>query len=138
MEKIIRNDMITRPEVQLDKAMQQALQYESECCTILHCSHKIILVNALFLTISPSTFLVQDNGTLLRVITAFNIQMFPKWTEFSSQNAKFTLVFEGLSKSCKKFHLMESITGLPHFFTEDIIVNSSGVYTTELFSSDPF
>ena len=56
----------------------------------------------------PSTFLIEkETGRRAKLITAFNISFAPQWT--LNDGKGFTLIFEGLSKSCSVFDLKEII-----------------------------
>ena len=56
----------------------------------------------------PSTYLIEHGSDRrAKLITAFNISFAPTWT--LNDGRGFTLIFEGLSKNCKSFDLMEMI-----------------------------
>jgi hypothetical protein len=93
--------------------------------TIIHCTYNPI--NAV--RIWPSTFLIEkESGKRVKLITAFNISFAPEWTFAYNGNNKFTLVFEGLSKGCTMFDLMEIIPLPDPFVVRNIARTNSDVY----------
>jgi hypothetical protein len=75
----------------------------------------------------PSTFLVEkESGRKAKLITAFNISFAPVWT--FNDGKGFTLIFEGLSKGCTSFDLIESIPQAGGFEIRNIPRNHSDVY----------
>ena len=60
----------------------------------------------------------------------------PEWTLCVTNNNRvsFTLVFEGLSKSCTDFYLIEDIPEPGGFYSDPIKRNESDVYVTDVFS----
>ena len=94
--------------------------------TIIHCIYNPM--NAV--RIWPSTFLVEkESGRRVNLITAFNISFAPEWTFAYNGNNKFTLIFEGLSKGCTMFDLMEIIPLPDPFVVRNIQRTKSDVYT---------
>lgn len=122
-----------QPLIEIDKAVKALIQQQTESCTIVHCRHYEEYPSGV--RIWPSTFLIEDNGGKCKLIKAFNISMMPWWTYHLVFNdfIRFTLVFEGLSKHCKVFKLLEDIPQPFGFYSKDISRNSSGVYHTEIF-----
>lgn len=75
----------------------------------------------------PSTFLIEHGtGRKAKLITAFNISFAPQWT--LSDGKGFTLIFEGLSKDCKMFDLVEEIPQAGGFESFNIPRNNMDVY----------
>ena len=75
----------------------------------------------------PSTFLFENStGKRAKLITAFNISFAPQWT--LNDGKGFTLIFEGLSKSCKSFDLKEIIPQAGGFEVIGIPRNNMDVY----------
>jgi hypothetical protein len=75
----------------------------------------------------PSTFLIErESGRKAKLITAFNISFAPQWT--LSDGKGFTLIFEGLSKGCKVFDLIEEIPQAGGFEVRNIPRNNMDVY----------
>ena len=98
-------------------------QEDLERSTIVHCS----VSDADAIRIWPSTFLVQDNGDRKKLLHAFHISPYPNWT-FVEGDHTFTLVFEGLDKSCLLFDLYEDIPEAGGFYIENIERNKTDVY----------
>lgn len=79
----------------------------------------------------PSTYLIEKGtGRKAKLITAFNISFAPQWTYNDGKG--FTLIFEGLSKECAVFDLIEMIPQAGGFEVRDIIRNSMDVYHVDL------
>lgn len=91
--------------------------------TIVHCS----CGDDYAFRIWPSTFLI-EHGTSKRakLVTAFNISFAPDWT--LNDGRVFTLIFEGLSKTCQKFDLREIIPQEGGFEVLNIPRNTMDVY----------
>lgn len=74
-----------------------------------------------------STYLVEHGSDRrAKLITAFNISFAPQWT--LNDGRGFTLIFEGLSKGCKSFDLMEVIPQAGGFEVFNIPRNNMDVY----------
>ena len=79
----------------------------------------------------PSTYLVEHGSdNRAKLITAFNISVAPLWT--LNDGRGFTLVFEGLSKTCKSFDLIEMIPQEGGFEVFNIRRNKTDVYRVML------
>ncbi len=75
----------------------------------------------------PSTFLIEHGSDRrAKLITAFNISFAPQWT--LNDGRGFTLIFEGLSKTCRSFDLMEMIPQAGGFEKFNIQRNNTDVY----------
>lgn len=75
----------------------------------------------------PSTYLVEHfSDRRAKLITAFNISFAPQWT--LNDGKGFTLIFEGLSKNCKSFDLIEMIPQAGGFEVFNIPRNNMDVY----------
>lgn len=91
--------------------------------TILHCSCGEDYAYRIW----PSTFLIEHGSNKrAKLITAFNISFAPQWT--LNDGKGFTLIFEGLSKTCTSFDLKEIIPQEGGFEVLNIHRNSSDVY----------
>lgn len=77
-----------------------------------------------------TTFLIaRDSDHQSELISAFNITLYPQWTTLSArQTLRFTLIFEGLPKSCRSFDLVEVIPEPGGFVKRNIPRNSTDVY----------
>ena len=92
--------------------------------TIIHCS----CGDDYAFRIWPTTFLIEhDSNKRAKLITAFNISFAPQWT--LNDGKGFTLIFEGLSKSCTSFDLKEMIPEEGGFEILNIKRNKMDVYT---------
>lgn len=108
-------ESITRTEIKVLESEERQ--------TIVHCTCND---DAAF-RIWPSTYLVErETGRKANLITAFNISFAPLWT--LNDGKGFTLIFEGLSKQCGMFDLIEDIPQAGGFEARDIARNSSDVY----------
>ena len=91
--------------------------------TIVHCTCKEDYAYRVW----PTTFLIEhSSGKHAKLITAFNISFAPQWT--LNDGKGFTLIFEGLSKSCASFDLKEIIPQEGGFEVINIQRNSMDVY----------
>ncbi|MGN6604146.1 MAG: hypothetical protein ACTHK8_16940 [Ginsengibacter sp.] len=124
---------IARPEIEIDEEIKALVQQETERCVIVHCRFFVEEISAV--RIWPTTYLIPDVGRKSKLIKPFNIALMPDWTQHFVMNdyIRFTLVFEGLSKSCRSFHLLEDIREPYAFYSEKISRNKSDVYYTEVF-----
>ena len=125
---------IARPEVEISNAVKELTKLQPENFTILHCSMEAD--DETLIRIWPQTYIVEDTGERKKMLHAFNISLMPNWTIpiLHGNKAKFTLVFEGLSKACKNFFMVEFIPAPNGFFTNDILRNKTDVYQVEVFS----
>ena len=121
------NITIAKPQVQIDEAIRELIAQQPEQCTIVHCRY--YTTEPAGVRIWPSTYLVGDDGVRSKLVKAFNISIMPQWTFHFTENdyIRFTLVFEALGESCRKFYLLEDISQPFGFYSEMISQNSSGV-----------
>ena len=124
---------IAKPEVEIDQEVKELIQHETERCVIVHCRYFVQEMSAV--RIWPTTYLIPDSGPKSKLIKPFNISLMPNWTEHFVINdfIRFTLVFEGLSKKCNSFYLLEDIREPYAFYTKKITRNRTDVYFTEVF-----
>jgi hypothetical protein len=115
---------IFKPDISFD--VKELIQEERS--TIVHC--RIFTDQLMFIRIWPTTFLIQDDGTRKSLLQAYNIASFPEWKPIFKDHV-FTLVFEGLDKSCDTFDLLEDITESGAFHAPDIKRNKEDVYYVE-------
>ncbi|MBK9284323.1 MAG: hypothetical protein IPM51_08355 [Sphingobacteriaceae bacterium] len=109
------------------ESTQRITLEEVERQTIVHCNCGDVYAYRVW----PSTFLIeQESGNRLRLLNIFNITYAPDWTINNGQG--FTLVFEGLSKDCKMFDLMEIIDEPGGFEVKGIQRNKTDVYNVKL------
>lgn len=124
---------IAKPEIEIDREVTELITREPERCVIVHCRFFVEEMSAI--RIWPTTYLIPDSGRKSKLIKPFNIALMPDWTQHFVLNdfIRFTLVFEGLSKTCKSFYLLEDIREPYAFYTRNITRNRSDVYFTEVF-----
>ena len=70
---------------------------------------------------------MQEDGARKKLLQAYNISSFPIWKMVNSGH-RFTLIFEGLDKSCKIFDLLEDIPEPGGFNIKNITRNTTDVY----------
>ena len=77
-----------------------------------------------------STFLIDvDTKIKYPLLLAEGISYAPKWTSIPiSKPLEFTLIFKGLPKSCKTFHLIEMIPEEGGFELRNVKRNQADVY----------
>ena len=96
--------------------------------TIIHCTYNPESA----VRIWPNTFLIEkESGRHAKLLTAFNISFAPEWT-FATNGNKFTLIFEGLSKECLQFDLVEMIPLPDPFIVRNIQRTKSDVYNLQV------
>lgn len=126
---------ILKPEVKIDKLFRQKLlnQVQEESQVIVHCSYTGSF-NSDRIRIWASTFLyAKDSSHKSELILAENITMYPTWMDVGyRQTINFTLIFSGLPKHCKLFDMIENIPESGGFVFENIVRNSSDVYSLEI------
>ncbi len=93
--------------------------------TIVHCTCNSEDSQAY--RIWPSTYLIEHGSDRrAKLLTAFNISFAPNWT--LNDGRGFTLIFEGLSKGCRSFDLIEMIPQAGGFEAFNIQRNNEDVY----------
>lgn len=104
----------------------------SERQTIVHCKQFLNPLDGV--RIWPTTFLIENGtGQKRKLIHAENISMYPTWTIMDKEgDYRFTLIFEGLSKSCISFDLVEEIPQSGAFHVKGIIRNKMDVYNVRI------
>jgi hypothetical protein len=123
---------ISKPKIKIDEEVLQFLQTEEQRTTIVHC--RIYSPYPTLARIWQTTYLVEEDGRKVPLLKAFNISMAPDWTWFISEDGYvcFTLLFEGLSRGCHLFRLLEDIDEPGGFFSGKIERNKTDVYVIEL------
>lgn len=120
---------ITAPEktTQTEVAEKTETVVCAERQTIVHCT----CGDTYAYRIWPGTYLIEHgSGKRAKLITAYNISFAPQWT--LNDGKGFTLIFEGLSKECSVFDLVEIIPQAGGFEYKNILRNNSDVYNIEL------
>jgi hypothetical protein len=89
-----------------------------------------------YVRIWSSTYLRdRDSSHKSRLLTAFNITFFPRWTFVAAgRRVKFTLVFSALPSDCLAFDLFEDIPEGGGFYTGIIGRNKTDVYEVDILS----
>ncbi len=116
----------SQPEVFIE-----ALEAE-EKQTIVHCRIQTPGDDAV-VRIWPNTFLKEHGSSSVRnLISTFNVSMHPNWTPIPNRQYNFTLIFEGLSKGCTSFDLIEKIPESGGFYVPGISRNTTDVYRVDV------
>lgn len=102
------------------------VSFADEQCTIVYCTLPYETLCRIWV---DNTFLVEDNGSRKRLIHFEGISVHPDFDYVKN----FTLIFEGLSQSCKSFHLLEEIPERNGFFSDAIKRNKIDVYNVSVF-----
>ncbi len=114
-------DLITEEKTETEVKVLESEERQ----TIVHC--QISGDGSDAYRIWPSTYLVEHGcDRRAKLITAFNISFAPTWT--LNDGRGFTLVFEGLSKDCRSFDLIEFIPQAGGFEVFNIPRNQTDVY----------
>lgn len=123
MEKIETLEKTVKKEKKVTKPLE-----ETERQTIVHCSHFLEAGDGI--RIWKTTYLVEiPTGRKRKLLHAENISIYPTWTIMDKGgNYKFTLIFEGLSKDCGSFDLIEEIPQPGGFECRGIKRNQTDVY----------
>lgn len=123
---------VQNTEIVTDEVIRSLARTQTENYAIVHC--RIFTVYPTRMRIWPSTFLIEEDGKRKKLLHKFNISLYPDWTDYLVKNdhIRFTLVFEGLSKGCRQFHLLEDIPEPFGFFSDKISRNHSDIYNAEL------
>ena len=129
-----RNDVLKKYKMSTKISTQSETEVATETMvaeegqTIVHC----ICNQDAFYRIWPSTFLIEHGtGKKARLVTAFNVSFYPQWTP-KGIGQKFTLIFEGLSKTCVVFDMKEIIPQEGGFHVSSIVRNGTDVYTVDI------
>jgi len=116
--------MATKPEVHTKVEEETDVLTDAERQTIVHC---VCAADAAY-RIWPTTYLVEHgSGRRVKLLNAFNIYFYPHWT-LKNAGDKFTLIFEGLSRNCFAFDLIEEIPQEGGFQVNGIARTSNDVY----------
>jgi hypothetical protein len=114
---------VFKPETDFDVEIDFKVEVLEERATIVHCT----LTYFSAVRIWPTTYLLQENGTRKYLLQAYHITQYPDW-KWLLPGETFTLVFEGLDKSCLLFDLIEDIPEPGGFRFENIERNKTDVY----------
>lgn len=123
-------EIITRPEVELDAELLESLKtlHQEENQVIVHV-HLKINDPPTGMRIWPTTYLIpREGGTSAKMIQCIGISRAPQWMYIFERSCVFTLIFEGLSKDCQVFDLVEDIPLPGPFEFHGIVRNQTDVY----------
>ena len=90
----------------------------------------IHIVNGIhqYVRIWNSVVLIDEtSSTNAKLVQVYGVPMFPDW-KFIPKGKTYTLVFEGLPKSCKQFVLIENIPQSGGFIVHGIERNNLDIY----------
>lgn len=123
---------LEKPSTKAKEKIETKISEEKERQTIVHCKHFLNAGDGV--RIWRTTYLVEKPGGVKRkLLHAENISMHPTWTIMDRDgNYHFTLLFEGLSKGCTSFDLLEEIPQPGGFIVRDIPRNKQDVYRVTL------
>lgn len=121
-------DTLTETEIEY----KIADQVEAESQVIVHCTIKPFTCDGARMW--PSTYLLDKHSDhKSKLLHVENISMYPTWTFFNPREPyHFTLIFEGLPKSCILFDLKEPIPEPRGFYCPNIPRNQSDVYQVHM------
>ncbi len=111
-------------KVIIDHSLLNQSETEFEKCAILKCK----LDYPTWIRLSPSTFLVQNNGIRKKLLHYYNISLYPNKTIVKKAPYYFTLIFEGLDKNCISFDLIEDTPDSIPFHFQCVVRNQTDVY----------
>ena len=123
-------EIITRPEVELDAGLLESLKtlHQEENQVIVHV-HLRIKYPPSRIRIWPNTYLIpREGGASAKMIQCIGISWAPQWMYIFEKSCVFTLIFEGLSKDCQVFDLVEDIPLPDPFEFYGIVRNQTDVY----------
>lgn len=126
-------DIITKPKVEIAPDLLKKMQTEVEekGQVVLHIFYRVPSSNFMQIRIWPTTFLYDSNSSHKSdLVTYHNIVLYPHWHLcFPGENVYFTLVFNGLPKSCTSFDFIEHCDNEAGAFkVTGIARNESDVY----------
>ena len=120
-------------EVRLEPKTERATLPETESQVTVHCT---VRSNEPFAAIRVwrSTFLIDTLGAhKSQLLHAEGVVFQPQWQAMPSSGvARFTLIFQGLPKSCKRFHFEELISEGGAWSVRNIQRSATDVYRIEL------
>lgn len=128
--------IITKPKIEIDAKLLEEIKtvtFEAGQ-VVVHCIHRNQSKTLSFIRIWPSTNLYDHYSSHCSdLIMAENISYFPDWTIAPPGRSFFSLIFNGLPKSCKIFDLIEDCKGGPFpFKVLNLKRNDTDVYFVEI------
>ena len=129
-------EIITHPEVEIDAGLLESLKtlHQEENQVIVHV-HLKVEDPPLGIRIWPNTLLIpHQGGGKPKMIQAIGISKAPQWQYVNQKNHVFTLIFEGLTKECQVFDLVEDVPVPDPFVFYGITRNQTDVYHLSMIS----
>ena len=130
------SDILTKPKITIAKELKSKIkeQADLEKQVIVHCKIKTPASLQMGIRIWPTTFLFDHTSEhKSQLVHQENIPLMPGWKSIPSGSIyTFTLIFNGLPRTCYKFHLIELTPQTGGFESLNIIRNKTDVYTVEL------
>lgn len=122
-----------RPRIDLNELFLERPDLLNEAYIYIHC-HVPVSGQEMLIRIWKSTYLIdQHSVNRAALLHAENITYAPVWTLVPPGQAyTFLLIFEGLSKSCRIFNLVEDIPQPGGFFVSGICRNRQDVYHVDV------
>ena len=124
--------VIDKPKIDIDQSILNKLcsQVDEQGQVVLHFLFKASIFGGEKIRIWPTTYLYDNNSEYrAELVHQENISLAPHWTELEPSSATyFTLVFNGLPKSCLSFDFKEHCEGGGAFHAKAIRRNNSDVY----------
>lgn len=114
----------------LEAVASIAADAEEKGTVIVHCELRGALHGGA--RIWPSTYLIEEDGSRRQLLHAFNIGHYPNYMLVNQEPYVFTLIFEGLSRGCGIFSLLEDIPQEGGFYADNILRNQTDVYRVEV------
>ena len=130
-------NIFTIPNTTIDKKLKLSSQelIDSEGQVIVHCvCHLNTYSEAI--RIWKTTYLLDRNSDhRSKLLYADGISLFPIWTNVKfKKNARFSLIFSRLPKSCLLFDLVEDIPESNGFKVNSINRNNTDVYQVDFYA----
>lgn len=130
------SDTLTKPKVNIEEDVLTKLKpkEDEERQVILHCEIPLAFHFGMMIRIFSSTYLFDAHSDHKSELVHFeNISLGPAWKHVPpGKPIYFTLIFSGLPKSCSLFHFHEVLKDGTGFKFQNIIRNTSDVYSIKL------
>ena len=126
---------VIAPAIEMDELIKSSLQFHTEVRgqVIIHVKYATPNWQDSMIRIWQTTFLVSRNSDhSSRLLSAVNITWYPVYMPLAGPVTNFTLIFEGLPKSCTSFDLIEETDERDGFESRNIIRNKTDVYNITL------
>ena len=131
LTKIITNSVIEKISPKIDNKLKALVksQVEEESQVVVHITFAARQED-MMIRIWPSTYLfTKHSNHISELLFADNITLHPYWTPMTiGKSHTFSLIFQGLPKSCKYFDLIEVIPENGGFEIKNIERNKTDIY----------